>query len=101
MISYSVTTSAKGVVTRSSEGPRPATARSTVALASPSGERARPRRRTSADRLTLSHDYPVIVTTSRPAAMPRKHRLRQIVVVTKMLIQAWCHAPVSISRTVS
>src|SRR5437870_412234 len=48
-----------------------------------------------------SHGYPLTVTMTRPTLMPIKHRLRQITVVTKMLIHAWLQAPVSISRTVS
>ncbi len=48
-----------------------------------------------------SHGYPRSERRTLPTPMPRKQRLRQIVVVTMTLIQAWCQALTSISRTVS
>src|SRR5262249_4632910 len=49
----------------------------------------------------LSHGHPRRLSTRRPTAIPRKHRLSAIVVVTMMLIHAWCQALLSMSRTVS
>src|SRR5262249_12737200 len=51
--------------------------------------------------LDPSHAYPRPCSTSRPTAMPRKHRPSAMAVVTAMLSQACDQAFASISRTVS